>query len=86
MNGQLAERTAGAGPTSAGSRAAASLVGLRWGQDQKRRLAVHLPGPFAAHFPYAGASMPVVQPDADDAHDLAFGLPAVTIQSDHPAS
>ena len=74
MNGQVAKRTAGAGPASAGSRTAASLVGLRWGQDEKRRLAVHLRGPFAAQFPYADASMPVVQPDAEDAHDLAFGF------------
>jgi hypothetical protein len=31
------------------------LVGLRRGQDEKRRLVVHLRGLLAAHFPSAGA-------------------------------
>jgi hypothetical protein len=37
------------------------LVGLRWGQDEKRRLVVHLRGLLAARFPStgAGASPPV---------------------------
>lgn len=73
MNGQVAKRTAGAEPTSVGSRTAASLVGPRWGQDEKRRLAVHPPGPFAAHSP-TPSQHAVVQPDAEDAHDLAFGF------------